>query len=564
MPFLFPPLNPLAIDVETTGLNPQKDKLIGVAWYHPNDSGYVVITDENREEVLRAAQLLLARDGQTIIFHNAKFDLAFLQINPQQIYAAVEDTHLMAWVLDNTLCRENGGLSLAGLEERVLETTTKKGFQLRNKRKKIWDWEINELTAYAINDVRVTYELYLKLLEYLKEDNLLSVYHTRRKTLLRVYAIERRGFLVDLELLEQLIETTENKYKELEERWDVLASGVNPRSFNQVSHFLYGTVGIEKPEMPEDVPPFLAKKYTGTMTSRFILEQIQDQHPSIPVLLEMRTQKKLLEKLKELKNLTDEEGRVHPNFNLAGTLTGRFSCSKPNLQNVAKMRVQVGKEEIPLRNVFIPPSGHVLLKIDYSQQELRMLAVLSNDEKMQQLFLEGADIHSETSLMLFGSAEPEFRKKAKTVSFGIIYGLGTSSLAAQLEIDEEEAARLIELYKLNFQGISPFQERLQKEYWEKGFIEIPPYNRRYYLKDEEKTYVLMNAAIQGSCSDMLCRALNELSLDWPIVNLVHDEIVLEVPAQEAEEYLITTVQVMEKPFLSHIFKADGEILDRWK
>jgi DNA polymerase-1 len=236
---------------------------------------------------------------------------------------------------------------------------------------------------------------------------------------------------------------------------------------------------------------------------------------------------------------------VHPTFHQTGTSTGRLSCSNPNLQNIP-IRTEVGRQ---IRKAFVAPEGHVLLSADYSQIELRVLAHITGDEALIGDFRKGEDIHSRTAERIFGKPRPEItvedRRTAKTVNFGITYGISAHGLSEALKIPREEAAVIIGEYDRSYPRVREWQERVIEEAVSRGYVTTLMGRRRYLYESEARSRrgfnerMFINAPIQGTAADLIKKAMIDIHRDLEgsgacLLLQIHDELLLEVPESEIE------------------------------
>lgn len=291
------------------------------------------------------------------------------------------------------------------------------------------------------------------------------------------------------------------------------------------------------------------KTKTGLSTDVESLEAIQNEHPAIPLILELRQLTKIKGTYTDsLVRYVASDGKIHPTFLQTGTSTGRISCVDPNLQNIPA-RTEVGRE---IRQAFIPGhDGWVFVSADYSQIDLRMLAHLSADANLCTAFVQGEDIHLHTASQIFDVPEsavtPEMRKRAKTINFGIIYGISPYGLSRQLGISGEEARQYIERYMERFPGIREYRDRVIEAAQRDGCVKtilghlrrVPHINSRNNVERQEAIRQGFNAVVQGSSADVIKMAMISLGkelqpLKARMVLQVHDEIVIDTPASELE------------------------------
>lgn len=393
------------------------------------------------------------------------------------------------------------------------------------------------------------------LTEKLQERNLISLYREMELPLTENLArMEFTGVALDEAMLEEVTEEIQKKVTVLEQKaWDQAGESFNLNSPKQLGVLLFEKLGL----------PIIKKTKTGYSTDVNVLQALQGEHPLIETLLEYRQLSKLLSTyllgLKPL--LNPETGRIHTHFNQMATVTGRLSSAEPNLQNIPT-RTEVGKR---MREMFVPGKGYdLLLSCDYSQVELRVMASIAQDELLLDSFRHGQDVHARTASEIFGvpleEVTPYMRSKAKTVNFGIIYGISDFGLARQLGVPRSEAAEYINNYFARYTGVKKYMEQEKQKARELGYVETL-FGRRRYLPDikssnfnrrsfAERTAI--NTPIQGTAADIIKvamlkveEALRQAGLKSRVLLQVHDELVLEVTDGEKEQAAKLVKDAME-------------------
>ena len=366
-------------------------------------------------------------------------------------------------------------------------------------------------------------------------------------------SMEDRGCMVDREGIARYGALLDAHVEQLEERIHFSAGGpFNINSPKQLGEVLFERLGL----------PAGKKTKTGYSTNAEVLEKLKKYHPIIEDILEYRQMTKLRSTYVEgLLAVADEQGRIHTTFKQTGTATGRLSSAEPNLQNIP-IRTELGRE---LRRYFIPESSdYVLLDADYSQIELRLLAVISDDEAMKQAFIEGEDIHTATACRVFGVAPDqvtvELRKRAKAVNFGIVYGMGEFSLAEDLHISRAAAKEYIDGYMASYPGVSAYLSGVIKQAYEDGYVTTEFGRRRAIpeLAAQNKNLkhfgerVAMNSPIQGTAADIIKiamirvdNALRKSGYDARLILQVHDELIVECHKDCRDEVLAMLKREME-------------------
>jgi len=383
--------------------------------------------------------------------------------------------------------------------------------------------------------------------------------------------MEEAGFCIDMQGLADYGEKLKEETDALAERIYFLAG----EEFNINSPKQLGNILFEKLKLPSG-----KKTKTGYSTNAEILEKLASKHPIVSDILDYRQLTKLIGTyVVGLLKLATEEGRIHTNFKQTGTATGRLSSAEPNLQNIP-VRTDAGRE---LRKFFLPRKGYKLISADYSQIELRLLACIANDEAMLSAFKSGTDIHTSTASAVFGvpvdMVSPILRKRAKAVNFGIVYGIGEYSLSQDLDISVKQAKEYIESYLASYPGVSAYLRDIVKYAAEHGSVDTLYGRTRYIPEIQSKNGVMrkfgervaMNSPIQGSAADIIKIAMLNVSkklknsdIDAKLILQVHDELIIEVRADQAEKAAQILKEEMENAVQLPIpLTVDLSIGDRW-
>ena len=383
--------------------------------------------------------------------------------------------------------------------------------------------------------------------------------------------MEEAGFCIDMQGLADYGERLKEEADALAERIYFLAG----EEFNINSPKQLGNILFEKLKLPSG-----KKTKTGYSTNAEILEKLASKHPIVSDILDYRQLTKLIGTyVVGLLKLATEEGRIHTNFKQTGTATGRLSSAEPNLQNIP-VRTDAGKE---LRKFFLPRKGYKLISADYSQIELRLLACIANDEAMLSAFKSGTDIHTSTASAVFGvpvdMVTPILRKRAKAVNFGIVYGIGEYSLSQDLDISVKQAKEYIESYLASYPGVSAYLRDIVKYATEHGSVDTLYGRTRYIPEIQSKNGVMrkfgervaMNSPIQGSAADIIKIAMLNVSkrlensdIDAKLILQVHDELIIEARADQAEKAAQILKEEMENAVQLPIpLTVDLSIGDRW-
>ena len=406
-------------------------------------------------------------------------------------------------------------------------------------------------------DAQFSFDVWPKAAEALELAGLTTLYDTIEIPLIHTLAVmEMNGFTVDTERLMDMERELSLEADKLEEEiYDDAGETFNINSTKQLGVILFEKLGL----------PVIKKTKTGYSTDSAVLEALMDQHPMIPKILQFRALKKListyLDGLEPL--ISRETGRIYTSFNQMVTATGRLSSSDPNLQNIP-IRTEQGRK---IRSLFVPGEGYdYIVSGDYSQIELRLLAHLSQDPTMIDGFKKNQDIHRRTASEVFGipwdEVTPEQRSHAKAVNFGIIYGISDFGLARNISISRQQAKEYIDSYFARYSTIHAYMDKLVAEARETGMAKtmfgrirtLTDINSKNFTRRSFAERTAMNTPIQGSAADIIKLAMNAVqdelerrSLRSRLLVQVHDELVLEVPADEREE-----VETLLKDTMEHI------------
>ncbi len=413
---------------------------------------------------------------------------------------------------------------------------------------------LGQVYQETVPTVRYVYDLYAPIREKLLETEQMSVLTDIEMPLAAVLAdMEMLGFKIDAEGIRHYGDQLDVLAAELESRIYFAAGGeFNIKSTKQLAEVLFEKLGL----------PASKKTKSGYSTNAEVLEHLRPYHPIIDDILDYRQVTKLKSTYVDgLLKVACEDGRIHTEFRQTGTATGRLSSAEPNLQNIP-IRTELGRK---LRRFFIPKSEeYMLIDADYSQIELRLLAHISDDETMRHAFVSGADIHTSTAATVFGCAPDavtlEMRKKAKAVNFGILYGMGDFSLSQDLHISRAEAKEYIANYLHSYPNVDRYLKDIVAKGYEQGFV-TTLFGRRRYIPELAASNKMMKAAgeriamnspIQGTAADIIKlamihvhRKLAESALDAKLILQVHDELLIEVRRDQAEQALALLREEME-------------------
>ena len=383
--------------------------------------------------------------------------------------------------------------------------------------------------------------------------------------------MENVGFAVDADGIRAFGESLDQKIEENQRQvYDTVGYEFNINSPKQLGEALFEKLGLEHGK----------KTKTGWSTSADVLEKLRYESPAVDLVLNYRTLAKLKSTYCDgLLKVVTPDGRIHSSFNQTETRTGRISSTEPNLQNIP-VRTELGRE---MRRFFVARPGWVLVDADYSQIELRVLAHVANDKNMIQAFRDRSDIHRRTASQVFHIPEPMvtplMRSRAKAVNFGIVYGIGAFSLSKNINVSMREAKQYIDDYLANFSGVDANMKRIVEDAKQKGYVETM-FGRRRYLPELSSSNhnlrafgerVARNMPIQGTAADIIkiamIRVEKRLALEKMQARLilqVHDELIVESPAEEALKVASLLTQEMQNAVsLSVPLTADAKIGETW-
>lgn len=565
----------VAFDTETTGLDTKEANLVGFsfctdenkAYYVPVAHSYLGVGEQvNLGDALKAIKKILSCKT---VGQNLKFDLGLLynrySFTPVEPFA---DTMLLAWLSNpssrvglDTLAKEFFGYEMLSFKD-----TVKKGENFSSV-------SIEEATFYAAEDAWMTYRLYntlIKKMELASLDMLINEAKAVEYPFINVLIrMESVGIKVDLDKLQALTSNLSAMLEDLtKEIYTLSGNEFNIRSTQQLSTVLFGQLGLRGGK----------KTKTGYSTNESVLEELKGEHPVIEKLLLYREYSKLLSTYAQplyILGKKDADHRIYTSFLQTGTATGRLSSKDPNLQNIP-VRTELGRS---IRESFIAKEGYKLVGIDYSQIELRLLAHFSGDKALNAAFNNREDIHHATSLKLFGEElAKEKRNVAKSINFGLLYGMGPKKLSVALGISPGEAKNIIASYFASFPTVRNFLESIQKEIINIGYVETLLGRRRFFDYEsasgmEKAAYLRegVNTVFQGSAADLIKLSMNEIdsmiideNLDARLLLQIHDELIFEIEASKAQELSKRFAYAMENIYeLDVPLECSVSIGDNW-
>ena len=567
----------VAVDTETSSLNPLEAKLIGISLCSREGISYYVSMAHNSgknvslEKSLKKLKIILEDKSIKKIGQNIKYDIMVLkkygiQINP------FEDTMLLSYTLDAGLNRHNLDL----LSEIHLGHKTIQYKDLVGSGKKKLNFnevDINKATEYAAEDADVTFRLYKYFKTRLDEDKLNGIYENFEKPMVSVLSkMEENGIKVDKDYLVDLSKKFQNRISKIEKQIFIISKKeFNIGSPKQLGEIIYNDLKIAK---------LKKTKKGGLATSANVLEDLAFSGHEFPKLvLEWRQLSKLKNTYTDAlqDHINNKTGRVHTSFLLAATNTARLASSDPNLQNIP-IKSTDGRE---IRKAFISEKKNILISADYNQIEMRILADLADVKELKKAFKNNDDIHSITASQVFNldikKVSEEHRRKAKAINFGIIYGITQYGLAKQISVSNQEALDFINAYFLKFPEIKEYMNNTIKLCRRNGHVKNI-FGRKIHLRGiNDKNFSVrsfqeraaINAPIQSSAADIIRLAMikideklkNNKKLKAKMLLQIHDELIFECASSEKKTVINFIKEEMESVKKSefHIFSIPLEV-----
>lgn len=554
-------------DTETTSLNPFEARLLGISFCWQAGEAYYVT-----EKMIASAREELAKifENKKIkkIGHNLKYDIEIVSqyffseklktkhtLSNQEVENIYFDTMIASYLLNpgsrqhslDTISFVELGYQMQSIEELIGKPASA---SLRRGKGQgqitLADIPVEKVSWYSCEDSDICFRLYKKFAPELEKQNIFGLFENLEMPLVQVLAdIERNGVKINSKFLTDLSKDLGKKISALEKKIYKLAGiEFNVASPKQLKEVLFDKMQISSAG--------LGKTKTGISTGASELEKLKGEHEIIDLILEFRELSKLKNTyLDALPLLVDkDDSRVHTSFNQTVTATGRLSSSEPNLQNIP-IRSELGAQ---IRTAFIAEPGYRLVKADYSQIELRIVASLADDAAMLEIFKSGGDIHTQTAAIINNvkaeEVTKEMRRKAKEVNFGVLYGMGAWGLASRTGISNAEAHDFINKYFQVFKNVKKYLDETVEIARDKGYVETL-LGRRRYLPEINSSMgqvrsgaerMALNHPIQGTAADLIKLAMIEInkkladvSPESRMILQVHDELVFEVPEREIKK-----------------------------
>ena len=555
----------LVLDTETTSTSAINAELVGLSFAVKEHQAFYVPVPANRDEAQRVVEIFrpVYENGSILkVGQNLKYDLEVLRNYGIVLQGPMWDTMIAHYLIQPELRHNMDYMAEIYLNYQTIHIDELIGPKGKNQRS-MRDLTPQQVYEYAAEDADITLQLKNKLEPELKKYGCEELFYNLEMPLMPVLAeMEMNGVCLDTESLKETSDIFTQRILQLEQHiYELAGESFNIASPKQVGDILFGKLKImEKPK----------KTKTGQyVTSEEVLQTLRGKHEIVAAILDHRGLKKLLgtyvDALPKLVN--PRTGHIHTSFNQTVTATGRLSSSDPNLQNIP-VRGEDGKE---IRKAFIPEPGCLFFSADYSQIELRVMAHLSGDENMINVFREGKDLHAATAATIYKKDITEVsrdeRSKSKRANFGIIYGITMFGLAERLEISRDEARQLIDGFFETFPQVHDYMEQAKEQAREKGYV-TTLFGRRRYLPDirsgngtvrgfAERNAI--NAPIQGTAADIIkvamIRIYNRFKAEGirsKMILQVHDELNFSVYPEEKEQVEKIVLEEMQNAFHMHV------------
>jgi len=571
--------NEISVDTETTSKSPMLAELVGIslcmkpgkAYYIPLAHSYPGVPEQlSKKLVINKIKNLLESRKIKKMGHNIKYDYIVLKNEGIRMQGIAFDTMIASYLMNPN--KNNHNMTDAAMDNLGLNTIAFKDVVGKDKND-FSEVAVEDATEYSGEDAAVTLKLKNFFEPALDKEDLSKLFHEIEMPLIEVLAeMEMEGVKLDTPLMESFSKKMESELTSVEQRiYFIAGEEFNINSPKQLQEILFDKMGLKPTK----------KTKTGYSTNIEVLEQLALVHELPKEIIEYRGISKLkstyVDALPRLVN--PKTGRLHTSFNQTITATGRLSSSDPNLQNIP-IRSEWGKK---IREAFIAEPGNLILSSDYSQIELRIFAHLSEDKNLLEVFKNDGDIHTRTASGLFDvppeKVTQDMRRNAKTVNFGIIYGISPYGLSRQLGIPADEAKHYIDTYFAGFSGVKSYIDSLIKEAEVKGYVttifgrkraipELKSTNRNIQQLGER---LATNTPVQGSAADIIkvsmlnvWKRLHKEKLKTKMLLQVHDELLFEVPEDEKERAESIVREEMEHAVkLSVPLKVDIGIGKNW-
>jgi len=580
----------IAVDVETTGTDATRADLVGISLAVEPGEGYYLPVGHlphlaggpqlPLDAVLDALRGPLTDASKPKVGHNLKYDLMVMARHGLAFSPLGFDTLLAEWLCDpssHNLGLKDLAFVRLGLEMTHIQQLIGSGREQRS----MAEVPIADVAPYASADAEICLRLKPQLELELENKQHGSLFRDLEMPLVSILAaMETAGIALDLTFLHELSLTLGTRIQELEaEITRQVGHPFNLNSTQQLAAVLFSELGLAPPDRTR-------KTSSGHFsTAASVLEELRHAHPVVDKILEHREFSKLRSTYTDAlpAQVNPQTGRVHTSFSQTGAVTGRLASSDPNLQNIP-IRTELGRQ---IRRAFIAAPGHLLLSVDYSQIELRIVAHVSEDQAMMRAFHEDQDIHAATAAAVFGvpqaSVSAEMRRHAKAVNFGLIYGMSAFGLSRSTDLTLAEAETFVRVYFERFPGVRRYLDETRRLAGERGYVETLLGRRRYFPQLMQGAQAVpdaarnraereaINAPIQGTAADIiklamirLPEALGAAGLRARMLLQVHDELVFDVPEEQLGPSVQLVQHVMQSPMSLRVpLKTDAKVGVNW-
>ena len=543
--------------------------LVGISLAIEQDRGYYIPighqADGNnqlpKEVSLEALRQPLEDPAIPKIGHNIKYDYVVMARNGVRVQPLTFDTMIAEWLI-NPISRNLGLKNLAWVRLDIKMTEIDELIGKGKSQRSMAEVPIREAADYAGDDAVVPLLLAPQLQEEMDARQATSLFQEIEMPLVSVLAeMEMAGISLDLDYLKEMSAELRLSLGTIESKiFEAVGVEFNLNSPQQLSEALFDRLSLVPPDRTQRTSSGFYSTAAGT------LEAMRGDHPVVDMVLEYRELSKLKNTYVDALPLQVNPitGRVHTSYNQAGSVTGRIASSDPNLQNIP-IRTELGRR---VRQAFVTEPGNVLLSVDYSQVELRVVAHMSGDEAMLSAFRAGQDIHEATAAAIYNlpiqEVSKEQRNRAKGVNFGLIYGMSAFGLSRYTDMTLAEAEDFVSAYFDQFPGVKKYLDGMKTRAADQGYVETLLGRRRYFpgLKTQSNYNIrsreereAINAPVQGTAADIMkiamlkvSSALREKELRSRILLQVHDELVLECPLEELNQTASLVSQIMQNAF----------------
>ncbi|NIM96259.1 MAG: DNA polymerase I [Anaerolineales bacterium] len=580
----------IAFDVETTSTNAMQADLVGISLAVNPLEGFYIPVGHYKEtagceqldlnHVLEALRTPLTNPKIDKVGHNLKYDYILLARSGLSATPLSFDTMIAEWLCDPG-SRNLGLKDLAwvrlGIEMTKIEELIGRGRTQRS----MAEVPVAEVAPYAGADARISLSLMPDLQRELDEKEQTGLFQELEMALIPIFAhMEMAGILLDTKFMARFSDELTQRLNEIESQiYDQVGHSFNINSTQQLSNVLFTELQLTPPDRTRRT----ASGHYSTAAT--VLETMRKDHPIIELILEQRE----IGKLKSTyaialpDQVNDKTGRIHTSYNQTGSVTGRIASSDPNLQNIP-IRTELGRR---IRKGFVASPGNMLLGVDYSQIELRVVAHMADDQAMIKAFQADQDIHTTTAAAIYNvkldDVTPDMRRQAKAVNFGLIYGMSPFGLTRSTDLTLAEAEEFVKTYFKQFPGVRGYLDRIRLQAAEYGYVETLLGRRRYFPQLRKGGIPVtepararaereaVNAPIQGTAADIIKLAMLEIPTSLRENNLqaemllqVHDELVFECPIDELHETSRIVQKDMQNSFSLKVpLKTDAKAGTNW-